>query len=364
MLLCGARQAEAGMPGGSQPSLRRWMKNAAWPPLTAGQMCLRHLSRGRRTLPGPRSRSRICEGARRPSTTTGGARPGGHRSPTGRFGHHRHGVGRCRTGRAERGRRARCRRGFRLFMFLVPYAFAFVMVTGFRLASTAAGQNPGDAARSAGIGGLLASAVTSNQHLVTDRPVHRAGPGRFRPGLDGPAVRPSPLDRPPPDLEGPTAAQAQPWAPLILIGLVTALFGVGDSDVVDRLAVAPTAVGRFPYDDRHFGRAWSGGCCRGINARCGPSSPKRSSSGWEWECCRSSPSPRCARGHEEIGALRAIGIALALLLWTYLAGRLLKAAIAANATLWKHRTGQVTGQASDLLSPPRGSGAHDGAGEV
>ena len=52
---------------------------------------------------------------------------------------------------------------FRLFMFLVPYAF--VMVTGFGLASTAAGQDPSDAARSAGIGGLLANAVASTSTL-------------------------------------------------------------------------------------------------------------------------------------------------------------------------------------------------------
>ena len=47
---------------------------------------------------------------------------------------------------------------FRLFMFLVPYAF--VVVTGFGLASTAAGRDPGDAARSAGIGGLFAAAIS------------------------------------------------------------------------------------------------------------------------------------------------------------------------------------------------------------
>jgi len=52
---------------------------------------------------------------------------------------------------------------FRLFMFLVPYAF--VMVTGFGLASTAASQSPNDAARSAGISGLLASAITSTSTL-------------------------------------------------------------------------------------------------------------------------------------------------------------------------------------------------------
>ena len=50
----------------------------------------------------------------------------------------------------------------------------------------------------------------------------------------------------------------------------------------------------------------------------------------------------------------AIGIALALLLWTYFAGRLLTAAIAANASLWKHRSGQRTrpGGPADL-SPRR-----------
>jgi uncharacterized BrkB/YihY/UPF0761 family membrane protein len=51
----------------------------------------------------------------------------------------------------------------------------------------------------------------------------------------------------------------------------------------------------------------------------------------------------------------AIGIALALLLWTYFAGRLFTAAIAANASLWKHRIGERT----DLLS---GAG-HGGVGE-
>src|ERR1700728_962723 len=47
---------------------------------------------------------------------------------------------------------------FRLFMFLVPYAF--VMVTGFGLVSTAARENPGDPPRSAGISGLFAPPVT------------------------------------------------------------------------------------------------------------------------------------------------------------------------------------------------------------
>ena len=47
----------------------------------------------------------------------------------------------------------------------------------------------------------------------------------------------------------------------------------------------------------------------------------------------------------------AIGLALALLLWTYFVGRLITAAISANASLWKHRTG-VGAPPGDLLAPP------------
>ena len=39
----------------------------------------------------------------------------------------------------------------------------------------------------------------------------------------------------------------------------------------------------------------------------------------------------------------------ALLLWTYFAGRLLTAAIAANATLWKHRRTEAEGSAEQPL---------------
>jgi membrane protein len=46
---------------------------------------------------------------------------------------------------------------FRVFLFLVPYVF--VLVVGFGVASDAADTNPADAARSAGIGGLVANAV-------------------------------------------------------------------------------------------------------------------------------------------------------------------------------------------------------------
>jgi uncharacterized BrkB/YihY/UPF0761 family membrane protein len=46
---------------------------------------------------------------------------------------------------------------FRVFLFLVPYVF--VMVVGFGIAAEAADRNPGDLARQAGVGGLVAKAV-------------------------------------------------------------------------------------------------------------------------------------------------------------------------------------------------------------
>jgi uncharacterized BrkB/YihY/UPF0761 family membrane protein len=46
---------------------------------------------------------------------------------------------------------------FRVFLFLVPYVF--VAVVGFGVASEAANQDPGDLARQSGIGGLVAQAV-------------------------------------------------------------------------------------------------------------------------------------------------------------------------------------------------------------
>jgi hypothetical protein len=94
---------------------------------------------------------------------------------------------------------------FRLFMFLVPYAF--VMVTGFGLASTGVGQDPKDAARSAGIGGLLASAVGSTSSLSL---VNRilALTRSHRVGLHGPLARWGAVDRASIDLGGPTPEEA------------------------------------------------------------------------------------------------------------------------------------------------------------
>ena len=115
---------------------------------------------------------------------------------------------------------------FRLFMFLVPYAF--VMVTGFGLASTAASQSPKDAAESAGISGLLASAVTSTSTMSLANRIVALVLGGITLAFTARSlirvlwivhrliwgVRPS---------RGPSL-----WAALILVGIVTVLFGLAD----------------------------------------------------------------------------------------------------------------------------------------
>ena len=88
---------------------------------------------------------------------------------------------------------------FRLFMFLVPYAF--VMVTGFGLASSAAGQDP----RGRPLGRHrwpFGQRGRQHQHplpVESDR-----GPvgGRVCVGPHGSVARPCAVDRPSPDLEG------------------------------------------------------------------------------------------------------------------------------------------------------------------
>jgi uncharacterized BrkB/YihY/UPF0761 family membrane protein len=239
---------------------------------------------------------------------------------------------------------------FRLFMFLVPYAF--VMVTGFGLASSAAGQDPGDAARSAGIGGLLASAVASTSTLSLWNRLVALVVGAVALALTARSLvrvlwivhrliwRVE------------TAGKPNPWAPLILVGLVTVLFGVAD------LA------------------AWLGSQSFGFRVLAVLLTIVLSGAAWylvSWwlpreDCEWTALLPGALIVGIGVGVLHlltityvvhvvtrksalygAIGIALALLLWTYFAGRLLTAAIAANASLWKHRRVEADGSADQPL---------------
>jgi uncharacterized BrkB/YihY/UPF0761 family membrane protein len=254
---------------------------------------------------------------------------------------------------------------FRLFMFLVPYAF--VMVTGFGLASTAAGQDPADAARSAGISGLFATAVTSTSTPSLANRLIALFVGGFALALTARSFvgvlwvvhrliwRVEPTRKP------------TPWAPLILVGFVTVLFGLADLF------------------------AWVGSQSLGLRIVAFFLTIVVSGAAWflaSWlfprdQCALWALLPGALIVGVGVGVLQlltityvvhvvtrksalygAIGIALALLLWTYFAGRLITAAIAANASLWKHRTGEEGGVATapDLFSPPR-SAADGGVGE-
>ncbi|HXN62728.1 MAG TPA: YhjD/YihY/BrkB family envelope integrity protein [Acidimicrobiales bacterium] len=227
---------------------------------------------------------------------------------------------------------------FRLFMFLVPYAF--VVVTGFGLASTGVGQDPEDAARSAGIGGLLASAVGSTSSLSLVNRILALVLGGIALAFTARSlvgvlwivhrliwgVQPS--------------RKPTPWAPLILLGCTTALFGFADlaawmgsqSIPLRFLAFVLTIVGSgtawflaslwLPHDDCEWTALLPGAVMVGLGV------------GLLHLLTITYVAYEVSRKSSLYGA---IGVALALLLWMYFAGRLLTASIAANASLWKRR---------------------------
>ncbi len=239
---------------------------------------------------------------------------------------------------------------FRLFMFLVPYAF--VMVTCFGLASSAAGQDPGDAARSAGIGGLLASAVASTSTLSLWNRLVALVVGGFALALTART------------LVGvlwivhrliwrvETTRKPSQWAPLVLVGFITVLFGVIDlaawlgsqSFFLRVLAVLLTIVASgaawylaswwLPREPCEWTALLPGAIIVGFGA------------GVLHLLTLTYVAHVVSRKSDVYGA---IGIALALLLWTYFAGRLLTAAIAANASLWKHRRAEAERSADQAL---------------
>ena len=242
---------------------------------------------------------------------------------------------------------------FRLFMFLVPYAF--VMVTGFGLASTGVGQDPTDAARSAGIGGLLASAVGSTSSLSLVNRILALFFGGIALAFTARSlvgvlwivhrliwgVRPS--------------RKPNPWAPLILVGCTTVLFGFADlaawmgsqSIPLRLLAFVLTIVGSgaawflaslwLPHEECESTALLPGAVIVGLGV------------GLLHLLTISYVAYEVSRKSSLYGA---IGIALALLLWMYFAGRLLTASIAANASLWKRRTAEAAVRQNDALRPP------------
>jgi len=232
---------------------------------------------------------------------------------------------------------------FRLFMFLVPYAL--VVFVGLGLGATAAGQNPKDAAHSAGIGGLLASAVTSTSTMSLANRILALVLGGIALAFTARSlvrvlwivhrliwdVRPS---------RKPTL-----WAALILVGAVSALFGIADlvawlgsqSIALRLLAIVFTIVTSaaawflaslwLPHEECEWWALLPGAALVGIGV------------GLLHGLTITYLAYEVSRKSSLYGA---IGIALALLLWTYFAGRLLTASIAANAALWKRRSTEIS----------------------
>jgi len=242
---------------------------------------------------------------------------------------------------------------FRLFMFLVPYAF--VMVTGFGLASTAASQSPKDAAQSAGISGLLASAVTSTSTMSLANRIVALVLGGVALAFTARSlirvlwivhrliwgVRPS---------RSPSL-----WAALILVGIITVLFGLADLvawlgsqsiglRLVGLLLTVVASAGAWylaswwmPREDCEWWALLPGAVMVGLGV------------GLLHLLTLTYVAHEVSRKSSLYGA---IGIALALLLWTYFAGRLLTASIAANASLWKRREAETTVEPEDSLGYP------------
>ena len=209
---------------------------------------------------------------------------------------------------------------------------------------TGVGQSPKDAARSAGIGGLLASAVSNVSTLSLANRIAALLVGGVALALTARSlvgvlwivhrliwgVTPS---------KKPT-----PWAALVLVGVTTALFGMADlaawigsqSIFLRVVALVLTIVVSgtvwflaslwLPRDESDWTAVLPGAVVVGLGV------------GVLHLLTISYVAHAVSRKSALYGA---IGIALALLLWTYFAGRLLTASIAANASLWKRRSAKA-----------------------
>ena len=227
---------------------------------------------------------------------------------------------------------------FRVFMFLVPYAF--VAVTGLGLASSAVHKTPQDAARSLGIGGLLAQAVGSTSSMSTVNRITALVVGGVALAFTSRSlvkvlwivhrliwgVRAS--TKPP--------ARAVP----LLVGIATALFLIsgliswmGSQSLGARLLAALLTMllaaatwflvsQWLPHGDCDWTGFLPGAAVVGIGV------------GLLHLATVTYIAYEVSKKSSTYGT---IGVAVGLLLWTYMLGRLLTASIAANAAIWGHR---------------------------
>ena len=164
-------------------------------------------------------------------------------------------------------------------------------------------------------------------------------------GIYGSIPREGALDCSPPDLGHAAAGNPTLWAPLILVGIVTVLFGLtnmvawlnSQSIGLRLLAVVLTVVASaaawfltsmsLPHEECEWWELTPGAAIVGTGV------------GLLHVLTITYIAYEVSRKSSLYGA---IGISIALLLWTYFAGRLLTAAIATNATLWKRRRARTS----------------------
>jgi uncharacterized BrkB/YihY/UPF0761 family membrane protein len=251
---------------------------------------------------------------------------------------------------------------FRVFLFLVPYVFVFVVGVGF--AANAADENAAQAARESGIGGLVAKAVGGAAHLSGFERVTALGVGLFALFFGAKAllkvlrlsygmvwnVRPSKLKK--------TTKPA-----LVLIGLTTIALAtaalIGDlrhgSLVLAVVGYALTTA--VPFGLWLFASCWL---------------PRRALTWQELV----PGALLVALGTQVLHLVTvfwiahllesktdtygAIGAALAILLWAYLLARIVIAAAVLDAALWLRRQEEAMGQTGgDRDTGPAREGTHD-----
>lgn len=250
---------------------------------------------------------------------------------------------------------------FRVFLFLIPYVFVFVVGVGF--AADAADENASDAARESGIGGLIAKAVGGAADLSGFERVTALVVGLAALFLGAKAllkvlrvsygmiwnVRPSKLKK--------TTKPA-----LVLIGLTTILLAfsalLGDLRhrdlplaIVGYVVMTAVPFGLWLYASWWLPRrvlTWQELVPGAVVVALGLQALHLVTVFWIAHLLES-----------KTDTYGAIGAALAILLWAYLLGRVIIAAAVIDAALWlRGNEGEVGQTGADRGPPDRPSGGN------
>ncbi len=228
---------------------------------------------------------------------------------------------------------------FRLFLFVVPLVFVFVV--GFGFAADSAGRDARDVAQDAGVGGLVAKAIGSAQDLSTFERVTACLAGAFAAIVGartfGKVLRvahaivwDTPIRRPKGSLR---SVAALVGATLVAFAGSRLLDKLGDASLVGALlaTVLAAALPFYAWTEVSWHLPHRAGSKRDLYpgalvVALGVIGLHVVTVYWI--------SRQLERRSDMYGA---IGGALALLLWAYLLGRLIVASAVLNASLWQRR---------------------------